>query len=80
MKYISLSQYCQKYGLDRGNTWRKVKAGRIPGAFQIGNAWVVPEDAAPPVDGRITNGRYKNWRKRGGKMGASDSGKIGEKR
>lgn len=66
--YISLTEYCKKYGLDRANTWRKIKAGRIPGAVQIGRAWVLPADAEAPIDSRVTNGHYRGWRK-GAKRG-----------
>lgn len=64
MNYISLTEFCTKYGLDKTNTWRKIQAGRIPGAKKIGNQWAVPEDAVPPTDGRVTNGNYKGWRKK----------------
>ena len=37
--------------------------GKIPGATRFGNIWAVPIDAERPVDGRVTTGRYKDWRK-----------------
>ncbi len=63
-KYISLTEYCQKYGYDRGNTFRKMKAGRIKGAVMIGKTWAIPADAPPLEDDRVKNGKYRNWRKK----------------
>lgn len=37
--------------------------GHIPGAVKFGRSWAIPEDAEKPVDGRVTTGEYKNWRK-----------------
>lgn len=76
MEYISLSEYCEKYGIDKANTWKKIKAGRIPEAKQIGKAWVLPADAPPPADARVTNGRCRGWRKKGHKKG-KDSEQFG---
>lgn len=36
---------------------------KIEGAFQFGKVWAIPKDAKRPEDGRITSGKYKNWRK-----------------
>ncbi len=36
--------------------------GLIPGASKFGNVWAIPEDAEKPVDHRVTNGEYINWR------------------
>ena len=69
MKYISLTQYCEKYGYDRGNAFKKMKAGRIDGAILIGKTWAIPADAPPFEDARVHNGRYRKWRK-GGRKGA----------
>lgn len=73
MKYISLTEYCKKYGLDRANTLKKIKAGRIPGAIQIGRAWVLPADAEAPTDARVNNGLYRDWRKKYGSRKVADS-------
>lgn len=35
----------------------------IQGAVKFGRSWAILEDAEKPVDGRITTGEYKNWRK-----------------
>ena len=60
-KYLSVSQYCKKYGKDGGWVRRMLAAGRIPGT-KVGNQWVIPADAEPPADRRIKSGKYRNWR------------------
>lgn len=57
MKYLSVTQFCQKYGLDTGNVRRYIAQGRIE-AIKIGNQWAIPEDAKPPQDRRIKSGKY----------------------
>lgn len=63
MDYLSVTQFCQKHGLDRGNVNRYIHQGRIP-AVKIGNQWAIPANAQPPEDKRVKSGKYKNWRKR----------------
>lgn len=57
MKYLSVTQFAQKYGMDVGNVRRYIAQGRIS-AIKIGNQWAIPEDAAPPKDNRIKSGKY----------------------
>lgn len=38
--------------------------GKIPGVVQFGKVWAIPKDAEKPRDGRITTGKYRNWRKK----------------
>ena len=38
--------------------------GRIPGIVKFGRAWAIPSNAELPKDGRVTSGKYKNWRKK----------------
>lgn len=63
MEYLSVTQFCQKYCLDRGNVNRYIHQGRIP-AIKIGNQWAIPVDAKPPVDKRVKSGAYRGWRKK----------------
>lgn len=37
--------------------------GQIVGVAKLGREWAIPIDASRPVDGRITTGEFKNWRK-----------------
>lgn len=61
-EFLSVSEFCQKYGKDPGNVRRLIQQGRIP-AQRIGNQWAIPADAQPPADKRVKSGRYRNWRK-----------------
>ena len=61
--YMSVTEFCRKYGKDPGNVRRMIARGRIP-AFKIGNQWVIPADAEPPADQRVRSGNYRNWRKK----------------
>jgi len=57
MKYLSVTQFAQKHGMDVGNVRRYIAQGRIS-AIKIGNQWAIPEDATPPKDNRIKSGKY----------------------
>jgi excisionase family DNA binding protein len=61
IEYLSVTQFCQKYGMDNGNVRRLISQGRIP-AIKIGNQWAIPADAEPPADKRVKTGKYRNWR------------------
>ena len=61
-EYISVTQYCEKYGLDVGNVRKLIKAERV-NAIKIGNQWAIKADEPRPVDKRLKSGKYKDWRK-----------------
>lgn len=63
MEYLSVTQFCEKHGLDRGNVNRYIHQGRIP-AVKIGSQWAIPADAQPPEDRRVKSGKYRDWRKK----------------
>lgn len=63
MGFISVQEFCEKFGKDPGNVRRLIQQGRIP-AQKIGKQWIIPEDAEPPADNRVKSGKYKNWRKK----------------
>ena len=62
IEYISVTQYCQKYGLDVGNVRKLLASGRIK-AIKIGNQWAIKADEPRPADMRVKSGKYVNWRK-----------------
>lgn len=62
-KFLSVSEFCDRYGKDPGNVRRLIQHGRIP-AQKIGNQWVIPADATPPEDKRVKSGKYRDWRKK----------------
>jgi len=58
MKYSSISQIAEKWGIKQRRIRTLCQEGRIPGAFKMGAYWSIPEDAEKPKDERIKSGRY----------------------
>ncbi len=54
---------CKEIAAEWGIAERTVtafcKSGKIPGAVKVGRSWQIPEEAARPVDGRISSGKYR---------------------
>lgn len=59
---LSVKEFCDRHGKDRGNALRLIQAGRIP-AVRVGNQWCIPEGTPWPADARVKSGKYKDWRK-----------------
>ena len=53
MRYLSISQTAEKWGIKQRRIRALCQEGRIPGAFKMGVYWSIPEDAEKPRDGRI---------------------------
>ncbi len=58
MKYLSIGQIAEKWGLSARRINVLCSEGRIPGATKIGSYWAVPADVEKPKDARIKSGRY----------------------
>lgn len=58
MKYFSISQMSEKWGISQRRIRTLCMEGRIEGAFKMGAYWSIPEDAEKPKDERIKSGRY----------------------
>lgn len=58
MKYLSISQTAEKWGIKQRRIRTLCQEGRIPGAFKMGYYWSIPEDAEKPKDERIKSGNY----------------------
>lgn len=58
MKYLSLRQTAEKWGLSIRRVQTLCSTGRISGAVKIGSYWAIPIDAEKPKDARIKTGRY----------------------
>ena len=65
--FMTIKETAEKWNLCERRVQKMCAEGRIEGVEKFGNAWVIPVDAKRPVDGRVTTGEYKNWRKRYGK-------------
>ncbi len=48
MKYLSVAETAKKWGLSERTVRNYCANGKIPGAFQIGRAWNIPENAKRP--------------------------------
>ena len=60
MKYLSIAQTAECWGISTRRIQILCSEGRVPGAIRIGTVWGIPEDAAKPADARIKNGKYTN--------------------
>lgn len=58
MKYLSISQTAEKWGIKQRRIRALCQEGRIDGAFKMGAYWSIPEDATKPDDMRVKSGRY----------------------
>jgi len=63
-EYLSVTQFAQMHGLHDTNVRKFIRQGRIPEAFKVGNAWVIPSNVKKPDDQRVKTGQYVNWRKK----------------
>ena len=48
MKYISVSQYAEKFGISERTARNYCANGKIEGAFLTGKTWNIPEEASLP--------------------------------
>ena len=58
MRYFSISQMSDKWGISQRRIRTLCVEGRIEGAFKMGAYWSILEDAEKPKDERIKSGRY----------------------
>ncbi len=58
MKYLSVTQTADKWGISQRRIQTLCNEDRIPGAVRIGHSWAIPEDAPKPADARIKSGKY----------------------
>ena len=58
MKYLSITQTAEKWGISQRRIQTLCNEERIPGAVRIGYAWAIPDDAQKPADARIKSGKY----------------------
>lgn len=58
MKYLSVKQTSERWGISARRIQILCKEGRIPDAFIVGNSWAIPADAEKPKDNRIKSGKY----------------------
>lgn len=61
--YLEVSEIAKKWNVTTRRVQIMCAEGQIPGAVKFGRSWAIPEDVEKPIDGRVTTGEYKNWRK-----------------
>ncbi len=68
MKYLSVTQTAEKWGITQRRIQTLCNEERIQGAVRIGHIWVIPENAPKPADARIRSGKYIKKPAENGKM------------
>lgn len=58
MKYLSVPQTAERWGISPRRIQVLCSEDRISGAVRIGNRWAIPADAPKPADARIRSGKY----------------------
>lgn len=54
MKYISVKDASEKWGISKRRVQLLCNSGRIDGTVMIGNMWLIPDDAEKPCDARYS--------------------------
>ena len=57
MEYLTTPEVAIKWNMSRRRVSKLCADGRIIGAVQKGNTWLIPEDAQKPLDGRKKEGK-----------------------
>lgn len=60
MNYISAKETATKWDISQRRVATLCSEGRISGAMLVGNAWIIPYDAAKPADARTKNSLMTN--------------------
>ena len=58
MKYCSIRQISEKWGISVRRIQVLCTEDRIPGAVKIGYYWAIPANAEKPKDARVKSGKY----------------------
>lgn len=60
--YLTINEVAKKWNVSARRVRAMCSNGQIVGATKIGKIWAIPVSSEKPLDGRITSGKYKNWR------------------
>lgn len=61
--YLTITEIAEKWNITPRRVRAMCQKGQIEGASKLGREWAIPVNVIRPVDGRVTTGEYKNWRK-----------------
>lgn len=53
LEYISAPEAAKKWGISERRVQILCSENRIPGVSKLGYMWLIPKDAAKPIDGRF---------------------------
>ena len=59
MKYLSVTQTAEKWGISNRRIQTLCNENRIEGAVRIGHSWAIPDDTPKPSDARIKSAQIK---------------------
>ncbi|MCR5459248.1 MAG: DNA-binding protein [Acetatifactor sp.] len=62
--YMTIKETAEQWNLTIRRVQKMYADGKIEGVQKFGIAWVIPCDAKRPIDGRISTGKYKDWRQK----------------
>ena len=62
-EYVTIKEIAERWGVSTRRVQKMCSDGLIPGVMKFGRDWAIPKDVEKPKDGRVTTGKYKNWRK-----------------
>lgn len=74
MKYLSIKETSERWGISMRRIQVLCKENRIPGIIMIGRTWGIPDDAKKPADARIKSGKY--IKKKQGTKPKTDTNKM----
>ena len=58
MKYLSVAQTAERWGISPRRIQILCNEERVSGAVRIGRSWAIPDDEPKPADARIKSGKY----------------------
>ncbi len=59
MNYLTVKDIATLWGVGTNSVSRYCSGGKIPGAKKDGKAWMIPDDAQKPIDGRLKEKQAK---------------------
>lgn len=60
--YLTINEVAEKWDICARRVRTMCLNGQIVGAAKLGKVWAIPTSAEKPADGRVTSGKYRNWR------------------
>ena len=61
MEFCTTTEMAKKWQISRRRVSKLCAEGRIEGAKQIGDRWLIPAEAKKPDDQRCHNDKNKEW-------------------